>query len=148
MLISENISIKGDKKAIFNILKDFQAFPSFMQYIISLKVTKNTSSKFTSDWNINIDGVPITWKEEDTINDDNSLITFSMVKGDYKKYEGKWEVTGDSHNAKIKITADIDWGAPAFTAFPEVKKTLSIKTRKALKGMMLAIKRKIEHPKK
>jgi len=143
--ISEQIQIRGNKQEIFNLLKGFKSFPAFMYYINSLKVTKHSSTSFISDWSINIDGVPVRWKEEDLVNEANFVIEFNMIEGDYAKYKGKWEVLQDSHNAKIKITVDIDWGAPTFTSFVEVKKILTRKTRKAFKGMLLAIKRKIEN---
>ena len=143
--LEEYIIVKGDKKEVFNLLKNMHSFPTFMGYINSLKITKHSPNRFTSDWNIKIDGVPVKWKEEDVIDESALTIDFKMIEGDYSKYSGRWEVLQDSNSAKIKIIAEVDWGAPAFTNFIEVKKILFRKTRKAFKGMLLAIKRKVEH---
>jgi len=145
MTIAEQVSIRGDKKKVFEVIRNMQSFPSFMQYVKSIKIAKYSPTKYISDWHIIIDDVPVRWKEEDIINEDNLAVDFRMIKGDYLKYKGKWEILRDSRGVKVKITVDIDWGAPAFTNFEEVKRILLRKTRKAFKGMLVAIKRKIEH---
>lgn len=142
--LQEHIIIKKDKGELFDLLKDMRSFPNFMKYVNSLKVTKQSPIKFVSEWSITIDGVPVRWKEEDTVNENAFTIDFKMIDGDYSKYSGRWEILQESGGYKVKITTEIDWGAPAFTSFNEVKKILLRKTRKAFKGMLLAIKRKAE----
>lgn len=143
--IEEQILINGNKKDIFHSLKNMKSFPAFMRYIDSLKVDQVSPVKFVSDWSINMDGVPVRWKEEDVVDENNFVINFNMINGDYAKYKGRWEVIDSAHGTKVRIVANIDWGAPAFTSFKEVKTILRRKTIKAFKGMLLAIKRQIEH---
>ena len=68
-----------------------------------------------------------------------------MLEGDYNKYEGEWKLLSLLNGTKLILSVDIDWGAPALVGFPEVKNILMRKTKKALKSMLMAIKRKIEN---
>lgn len=137
--------IKENREKVYNFVKNMENFPKFMRYIHSLKVTKSSSSKFISDWNVNIDGVPVKWKEEDVFDDKHFIIDFKALEGDYSRYEGQWKFIEKSFkDTEIKLSLDVDFGAPAFTKFPEVKKILNRKTKKAFKGMFLAIKNKLD----
>lgn len=120
-----------------------QNFPSFMSYVKSVKIIKKIPDGFISAWNVFIDGVPVSWQEQDIFDNKNLSINFQMLNGDYLKYQGSWRLLDDLYGCKIILSLDLDVGASAFTRFPEVEKVLNRKIRKAFKGMLLAIKIKL-----
>lgn len=133
---------RKDKQAVYDLLKNMHEFPSFMRDVKNLKINEKEGNRFVSSWNAEIDGAAIYWKEEDLFNDKEMSLKFKMLEGDYTNYTGKWVLDETPHGTKITVSADFDWGIPAFEKF--VGNILVRKARKSLKGMLNAIKHKLE----
>lgn len=134
--------IKQDKNKAYNLLKNIESFPEFMRNIRSIKILERGEKKIITSWNIAIDGAEIFWKEEDFFDEENCKIHFKMLEGDYNKYTGTWSVGKDNKGSRIILKVDIDWGAFGLAKF--VGAILEKKTKCALRGMLLAIKKKLE----
>ncbi len=140
-IIEFSVIVQEDRKKVYEFLKNIEQFPSFMENVKEIKVLKKYPNKLITTWNIEIDGANILWQEEDIFNDKNFSVKFRMLEGDYNKYEGNWTLTSIDNKTRISIYINIDWGAPAFTKF--VEHTLERKAKRAIKGMVIAFKKKI-----
>lgn len=137
-------TIKENIVEVFNILKNFQDFPKFMRDVKNVKIVETKGKRIIIEWEIEIDGAPIYWKEEDEIDEEKKSIKFKMLEGDYGSYEGEWQLKKiDEQKTKLIFYAGIDWGIPTFEKF--VGKTLEIKTRKSLRSMVNSIKKESEN---
>lgn len=137
-------TIKENIVEVFNILKNFQDFPKFMRDVKNVKIIETKGKRIIIEWEIEIDGAPIYWKEEDEIDEEKKSIKFKMLEGDYGSYEGEWQLKKiDEQKTKLIFYAGIDWGIPTFEKF--VGKTLEIKTRKSLRSMVNSIKKESEN---
>lgn len=135
--------IKKPKQEVFKAIKDMESFPSIMRDIKNLKIIKRLSEdKFVTAWETEIDGAPVTWKEEDTFDENNFILKFEMIEGNYQTYQGQWVLHDAVDATKLTIKADFDWGIPILEEY--VGKTLEEKARRSLLGMAQAIKNKVE----
>ncbi|MDD5653031.1 MAG: SRPBCC family protein [Candidatus Omnitrophica bacterium] len=133
---------RKDRQSVYDLLKNMQEFPRFMRDVKSLKISEKQGNRFVSCWNAEVDGAAICWTEEDLFNDKDMSLKFKMLEGDYTNYAGEWVLHETPHGTKITINANFDWGIPAFEKF--VGNILVRKARKSLKGMLNAIKNKLE----
>ena len=84
------VTIKKPKDEVYNVIKDMEDFPRFMRNIKTLKIIKHLeANKVITAWDIEIEGAPISWKEEDCFDDLGQEIRFNMLEGNYKGYEGR-----------------------------------------------------------
>jgi len=134
--------IKSPPERVYQALKDMESFPAIMRDVKSLKIIKSSENKLLTAWETEIDGAPVNWKEEDLFDDNLLQLKFSMTEGNYKEYQGYWQVENCYQGAKLTICADFDWGIPILEKY--VGKALQDKARRGLLGMLQAIKNKVE----
>lgn len=140
--IEVSIIIKGASSKVYNTLKSMENFPNFMRDVKSLKIIKNFPDQIITAWEIEIEGAPVKWKEEDIFDDEKLELNFNAIEGDYKEYRGKWKIIPQHSHTKLTIEANFDWGIPVLEKY--VGKTLEKRARLALLGMLKAIKNKVE----
>ncbi|MCM8782261.1 MAG: SRPBCC family protein [Candidatus Omnitrophica bacterium] len=140
--INVSVNIRDKAVNVYSVIKDMESFPGFMRDVKSLKVIKSSPAKFISAWDIEIEGAPVKWKEEDIFDDEKLELRFNALEGDYKAYQGKWKIIPMDKYTKVVIEADFDWGIPALEKY--VGKALEKRARLALAGMLQAIKKKME----
>ncbi len=137
------VKVRSLKDKIFDIIKDIERYPDYMRFVKDVKIISSQENKITSLWSLEIDGAPISWRQEDFIDNDNFEVKFKMLEGDYQHYEGKIFIKSfDEHHCVVNIIANFDWGIPVLEEY--VKKVLERKARLALGGMLKALKRKLE----
>lgn len=134
--------VKSTRQVVYALLKDLHKFPSFMQNVSSVDVVEMNNEGMTTSWKIKIDGADIFWTEKDVFDDKNLCLRFKMLEGDYNDYEGEWRLEQAPSGTKIVLRARFDWGLPALEKL--AGKTLEDKARRSLRGMLHAIKNKIE----
>jgi len=135
-------TIKESKEIIYDLLKDLEKFPAFIRDIKSIRIMKRKRNVMITEWKISIDGVDVIWTEEDTFDDQDMRIKFRMLEGDYDKYEGEWAIEDTPAGVRLRLFANIDWGAPRLVKY--VKPILERKTRQAFRTFLMAIKKEIE----
>lgn len=140
--IEVSTKIKDSATSVYNTIKNMENFPNFMRDVKSLKIIKNLPDKIITAWEIEIDGAPVKWKEEDIFDDKKLELSFNALEGDYKEYQGKWKIIPGHNHTKLTIEADFDWGIPVLEKY--VGKALEKKAHLALLGMLQAIKNKLE----
>jgi ribosome-associated toxin RatA of RatAB toxin-antitoxin module len=138
-----SITIKSPAPKVYQAIKNMEGFPNFIRDIKNLKIIKRIDDdRFITFWEIEIDGAPLKWKEEDSFDDKNLQVKFNMLEGDYSGYRGSWQVNGDGKATKLTIEADFDWGIPVLERY--VRKALEARARRGLSGMLRSIKKKVE----
>jgi len=121
-----------------------EKFPNFMRDVKSLRIVKRVNEgHFITLWEIEIDGAPVNWKEEVFFDEVNAQIRFHMMEGNYKKYQGAWLMQNHRHNTRLSLEVEFDWGIPILEKY--VGKALESKARRALRGMLQAIKKEAEN---
>lgn len=140
--IDASINVKRDKDIVYKLLKRFDRFPKFIPDIKNIKILKRVNGTLVTEWDINIDGVNINWSEENRYFDKDAKIEFSMLSGDYNRYKGEWCVDETPMGARLRLSADIDFGAPALMEF--TNPIMLRKTKRSFRTLLRAIKKEVE----
>ena len=107
-----------------------------------VKIINRKDNILLTQWNVLYDGVNIDWTEEITYNDNECLLKFKSVSGNYSRF-GIWKVFKNNENNKTAISLEVtyDWNAPNFESyFGDVYKQ---KAERATKGMLYALKKRL-----
>ena len=92
-----------------------------------------------SEWDADIDGADVWWRQKDMFFPETLRYEFEMVEGDFQKYSGVWAVTHEAQNkSRISFSAVIEWGIPKME--PYVANALNEKAAKSVKSMIWLIR--------
>lgn len=140
--IETSIEVAGRGREIFDIIKDMERFPEFMPDIKSVKVLEHIPGGTMTAWESEIDGMPISWTEEDLFDEQNLRIDYRMTEGDLAKFEGRWSVTETPGGCEVRLTVDFDLGIPMLADV--LGPVMEQKVRDNSLMMLNSIKRRIE----
>ena len=140
--VETKIVINGDSKPIFEIIKNMEAYPSFMHDLVSVEILERGENTTVSHWVSNVDGRKIVWTERDTFYPEEMRITYCQTEGDLKKMEGEWRLVPVSEGTEVSLLVDFEFGIPMIAGLlnPILKK----KVRENSENMLTAVKAQIE----
>jgi len=142
-VVEVSAKIKRPRLEVYKAIKNMENFPHFMRDIKSLNVIKRfDENRIITAWETEIEGAPVSWKEEDIFDDVNFQVKFNMIEGYYKAYQGLWSVKSTAKGTQLSIRVEFDWGIPVLEK--HVSKALETKARRSLLGMVQAIRKKLE----
>ena len=88
--VERKIVIDSEPKAVYELAKDMEAYPSFMPDVESVKVVSREANSTVTEWVSNVDGTPFLWTEKDDFDDSKLRIDYALIEGDLEKFEGFW----------------------------------------------------------
>lgn len=140
--VETKIVINGDSKPIFEIIKNMEAYSSFMHDLVSVEILERGENTTVSHWVSNVDGRKIVWTERDTFYPEEMRITYCQTEGDLKKMEGEWRLVPVSEGTEVSLLVDFEFGIPMIAGLlnPILKK----KVRENSENMLTAVKAQIE----
>ena len=145
-VVSSTIEINGPIDKVFAAAKDIEAFPEFMADLKSVKVLEKNEdgSRVVSEWVgiVKEFNTTIKWTEEDIWDDDAKTCTFTLIKGEYSQYSGKWIFTDLGDKTKFESTINVEYDVPLVGAL--IKGLIAKKMKENVDNMLAAIKAKIE----
>lgn len=140
--IKVECKIRKDGGSVFKIVKDFQNYKNFVKGVQSICILKKNGNKLLTKWQIDFDGAPFCWVEEEVIHEKNKTVVFKSIEGDFYLYCGEWRVIDiGNNNSVIELEAYFNWGIPNLEKF--IGEVLEKKARKALRGMVLSFRKAI-----
>ncbi|MGE4588875.1 MAG: type II toxin-antitoxin system RatA family toxin [Acidaminococcaceae bacterium] len=134
--------INGSIDDIYNIVKNMEAYPSFMHDLESVKILEKGADYTLSHWVSNVDGRRIVWTEKDNFYDIEKRITYKQTEGDLKKMEGEWRLTNSNNGVEVVLSVDFEFGIPMIAGL--LNPILKRKVRENSENMLKAIKTQIE----
>lgn len=140
--VEVSLPVAAPQEVIYNILKDMNKYPEFMNDLVSVTVLEREENQTITHWISNVDGRIIQWTERDIFDDEQMQITYSQIAGDLRKMEGSWVLTPVVEGTEIKLIVDFDFGIPMISGLlhPILKKKVRINSE----NMLYAIKRRLE----
>lgn len=135
-------TIKGEPKAIFEIIKDMAGYPKFMKNLVSVEILEEGADYDVSHWVSDVDGRKIVWTERDNFYPEDLKITYAQTAGDLKKMEGAWTIVPGSEGAEVTLSVDFEFGIPMIAGL--LNPILKRKVRENSENMLQAIKEQIE----
>lgn len=134
--------IKGEGRKIYEIISNMQAYPDFMQDLISVDILERGEGYTLSHWVSDVDGRKIVWTEKDEFYPEDLKITYRQTEGDLKKMEGEWKIKEEGGCCEVSLSVDFEFGIPMIAGLlnPILKK----KVRENSDNMLRALKGQIE----
>ncbi|MBN1794709.1 MAG: methyltransferase domain-containing protein [Candidatus Omnitrophica bacterium] len=126
---------------MYKLLKKFEQYPTFMLGVESIRTVQKSKADIIADWEINVNGTLIKWRQQSQCDDKNHKICFKALAGDFDRYEGMWEVLGDGKGSIIKLAVTLEWGKHIFLPYTEL--FIARKTEAVLRSMLRSIRRRL-----
>jgi len=94
----DNINIEvsrilpAKKWKVLRLITRVQHFPQYMPNVKHCTVLEKSARGAVTSWNVEIDGMPFTWKEKDEFDFPNFKVHFKAIEGDLEHFEGTWQL--------------------------------------------------------
>ena len=108
--------IGGVPATVFDALSDFERYPEATDAVRQVTVTRQTSTKAASSWEVNFRSGILRWKEEDEFDHDARTIHFTQTEGDLKLFTGTWHVDEHDDGCVVRFVAQFDMGIPTLAS--------------------------------
>lgn len=128
-LIEINISrvIPSPKWKIIRLLTKVWEFPTYMPNVKEVTVLQKGRRRIKTKWLIQVDKVPISWIEEDSLAFARDSICFKAVEGDLEDFKGEWLFKEHPEGTLVTVNIYLRVDIPVIKDFAEayIKKLLT-----------------------
>ncbi len=135
--------IPAEKWRVIRLLTKVQEFPSYIPCVKEATVIHKKHNIMLTKWRVQIDGVPISWVEEDTLALNEKTIYFHATEGDLAEFKGKWQFLDHPQGTEVKVEVLLKAGIPSVNesidAGNYIKKLLS----KNFEAILDAVERRL-----
>lgn len=111
--------IPAEKWKIIRLLTRVHEFPSYIPTVKEVSIIHKRRNSMKTRWKVQVDKVPISWIEEDTLLLDQNAISFKAVEGDLAEFKGKWTFESYPHGTAVIVTVYFKVGIPAIKEFAD-----------------------------
>jgi uncharacterized membrane protein len=131
---------------VYEVARDVEAFPDFMEDLQSLKVLERSEdgNRTVTEWVglIREFKMTVKWTQEDVWNPATHRDDFKMLKGDMDSMSGYWQFKGEGEQTRFDSVVDYEYNVPLIG--PMIKALIKKKMEQNLDAQMKAIKAKAE----
>lgn len=119
--------IPAQKSNIIRLLTHVWEFPAYIPTVKEVEVLERKHNILITRWRVQVDGVPISWVEEDTLALRQDTIFFKTVKGDLQEFRGEWKFAGYPQGTQVSVDVYLKVGVPVIKDFADeyIKKLLT-----------------------
>ena len=111
--------IPAEKWRVVRLLTKVWEFPAFIPSVKEVAVINKKHNVMQTKWRVQIEGIPITWIEEDTLTAHENAIYFKAIEGDLADFHGKWTFNEHPEGTEVAVTVHVKVGIPAFKEFAD-----------------------------
>lgn len=66
-----------------------------------------------TEWNVEVDNMPFTWRQQDDFDIPNFLIKFKLISGDLERFQGSWILCeSEGGGTEVTVEASVKLGIP------------------------------------
>ena len=100
---------------VMRLLTRVEDFSRYLPSILECQVLSRERNRVISSWLVEMEKVPISWKEEEILDLRGFTIRFRAIEGDLEKFEGSWKlVEHPSGGTELFVEATLKLGIPVF----------------------------------
>lgn len=145
-VVNSSIEIDGPIDKVFALARNIESFPEFMHDLESVNIVERSEdgSVIVSDWVgiVKEFKTKIRWTEKDVWDDQAKTCVFTLVKGDYSKYSGKWNFIDVDGKTRFDSEIEVEYDIPLVGAL--IKSIIAKKMKENVDNMLVAVKSRIE----
>jgi uncharacterized membrane protein len=147
--IEQSLTINAPIDRVYEIARDVESFPEFMEDLQSLTVIERSpdGNRTVTDWVglIREFKMTVKWTQEDVWNPETHRDDFKMLKGDMDAMSGYWQFTEEDGATRFDSVTEYEYNVPLIG--PMIKALIKKKMEQNLDATMQAIKRRAESSK-
>ncbi|MBP8952255.1 MAG: SRPBCC family protein [Armatimonadetes bacterium] len=142
--VNADIAVAAPVDRVYQIARDIEKFPEFMDDVESVEILEQTPEKQVSKWGSIIKEFnrTITWTEADYWDDAARTCRWEQLEGDFTRYEGEWQFVSDGEGTIARLTIDYEYTVPLIGAL--IQGLLLKKMQANVQSMLEAIKARAE----
>ncbi len=145
-VVKSSVEINGSIEDVYALAKSIESFPEFMPDLKSVKILERSEdgNRTVSEWvgTVKEFKMTIKWTEEDIWDEEARTCTFSLVKGDYSKYSGKWHFVDLGGRTRFDSEIEVEYNVPMIGSL--IKGLIAKKMKENVDNMLAAVKAKVE----
>lgn len=111
--------IPAKKWRIIRLITKVGEFPSYIPTVKEATIIQKNHNKIITKWKIQVDNIPLSWIEEDTLALDNNCIYFKAIEGDLQEFKGEWRFLDHPQGTEITINIFLKVGIPSINEFAD-----------------------------
>ncbi len=98
---------------ILRLITRIEEFPAYMPNVKKCQVISREGNKVVTEWSIDLNGIPLQWKQEEILDFKNSTISFRAIGGDLEEFKGVWHLTAlGQRQTDVQLTVTVKTGLP------------------------------------
>lgn len=143
--VTSEITIAAPVDKVYQITRNIERFPEFMEDVLSVEILEQTPEKQVSRWKSIIKEFnrTIQWVEVDYWNDEAKTCRWEQTEGDFTKYAGSWEFVPSGDGGTVaKLVIDYEYNVPLIGAL--IQSLVRKKMQTNVEAMLAAIKKEAE----
>jgi len=144
--IQTDIFINAPLEKVYNIAKNIEEFPEFLDDITSVKILERTETGYISEWVGGVDvmnsKIAMNWTEEDIWDDVSNTCTFRALSGNWENYDGVWKFEEKDNGTLMSMDLLANVNVPLIG--PIIIKLVGKLTKTNIDNMFLGIKKQAE----
>lgn len=112
--------INTQKWKVIRLLTRVWEFPLYMPNVKEASVIHGTRGVMKTRWRVQVDGVPLSWIEEDTLALSENAIYFKAIEGDLEEFSGKWTFQAHPEGTEVIVDVYLRVGIPGIKDFADI----------------------------
>src|SRR3989338_8429235 len=109
--------INAPRWRVIRMLTKVWELSALIPTIQEVKVIEKKHNIIKTKWRILVDGLPINWIEEDTLDLKNNAILFKAVEGDLREFRGNWDFRDHPQGTEVTVKVYFVVGIPGVENF-------------------------------
>ncbi|MEK8173290.1 SRPBCC family protein [Streptomyces sp. M19] len=141
--VEVNLPIKAPAAAAWEAVTRLEDYAAYMENVESVTVIgESETGSRTSQWSVLLKGSVLEWVEEDVLDEEKRVMSFSQVSGDLDEFTGYWRVEDDGDGTSVvTFYVDFEIGIPLLADMLNPVATRAL--RENSEHMLHAIERRI-----
>lgn len=111
--------IPAPKDNVIRFITQVEEFPACIPTVKEAKVIERKHNTMKTKWLVQVDGLPISWTEEDTLTLRDGSIHFKAIEGDLDEFYGDWKFNNNQNGTEVVVDVYLRVGIPAIREFAE-----------------------------
>ncbi|WP_455410006.1 type II toxin-antitoxin system RatA family toxin [Streptomyces hiroshimensis] len=141
--VEVNLPIKAPAADTWQAVTRLEDYAAYMENVESVTVLGETAAGTrTSEWSVLLKGSVLEWVEEDELDEENRVMSFTQVSGDLDEFTGYWRVEDCGDGTSVVVfSVDFEIGIPLLADMLNPVATRAL--RENSEHMLRAIERRI-----
>lgn len=107
--VALDLEIHAPIERVWEVVLDVEGYPAQMDSVRWVAIEDETGPELRRvAWSVTLKGSILEWREDERIDHDARVVSFTQVSGDLELFEGRWTVEEREPGA-VRVTFDVSF---------------------------------------